>query len=152
VQRLRGARGRALAAALVVLLALAASWTAYQPVRALHATDEAFDRLDAGQPVAAAAIARIATKRDPLAVDPLFALAAIEQSRGRAPEAEAALVRAVRLQPADAETWRQLGRLRLSLGRPREALRAFRAAYFLDPASATSASDIVEATRAAASP
>jgi Tetratricopeptide repeat/O-Antigen ligase len=144
---------RALAVIVVIGTALAAAWTAYQPVRAVHAGDAAFDRLDRGQPDAAANIARIATERNPLAVDPLFELAAIEQARGRTAEAEAALERAVELQPANAETWRRLGRLRLSvLGDPRGALRAFQTAYYLDPKSQASTSDVVEASRATESP
>ena len=144
---------RALAVIVVIATALAAAWTAYQPVRAVHAGDAAFDRLDRGQPDAAANIARIATDRNPLAVDPLFELSAIEQARGRTDEAEAALERAVELQPANAEAWRQLGRLRLSvLNDPQAALDAFQAAYYLDPKSPASTSDVIEASRAAQSP
>jgi cytochrome c-type biogenesis protein CcmH/NrfG len=133
----------------VAVIALVAAWTAFQPVRAQHASDAAFDRLAAGQPQAAADIARIAARRNPLSVDPMFTLAAIEEARGRVPDAERALAAAVRLQPANAETWRRLGRLRLSaLHQPRPALEAFQAAYFLDPASPTSVSDVVEASRA----
>jgi tetratricopeptide (TPR) repeat protein len=144
---------RALAVAGVIAIALAAAWSAYQPVRAVHAGDEAFDRLDQGQPEAAANIARIATERNPLAVDPLFELAAIEQARGRTTEAERALERAVEVQPASAEAWRRLGRLRLDvLSDPDGALSAFQAAYYLDPRSPTSTSDVVEASRARESP
>jgi tetratricopeptide (TPR) repeat protein len=143
-------RGPALAAALVCVLALAAAWAAFQPVRAVHASETAYDRLDAGQPAAAADIARLAAERDPLSVDPLFQLAAIEQARGRLPEAKAALERAVRLQPANAEAWRRMARLRLSaLSDPKGALRAFQASLWLDPASAESVSGVVEAARAA---
>jgi cytochrome c-type biogenesis protein CcmH/NrfG len=146
-------RGPALAAALVVVLALVAAWAAYQPVRAEHAGDVAYDRLDQGEPQAAAGVARIAVKRDPLSVDPLFELAAIEQARGRLQDSRAALEKAVHLQPADAETWRRLGRLRLSaLNDPKGALKAFQAAYYLDPVSAQSVSDVIEASRAAATP
>jgi hypothetical protein len=142
---------RTLAVCTVIAIALAAAWTAFQPVRAVHAGDSAFDRLDQGQPEAAADIARIATKRNPLSVDPLFELAAIEEARGRTREAEAALERAVELQPASAEAWRRLGRLRLStLGDPKAALSAFQAAYYLDPKSPASTSDVIEASRAAA--
>jgi len=145
-----GARGSLVAAVLVVVVALVAAWSSYQPVRALHASDVAFDRLDEGNPAAAAAVARIASQRNPLSVDPLFDLAAIQQARGRTREAQAALERAVRLQPAAAETWSRLGRLRLSvLDDPPGALRAFRAAYFLDPQSPQAISDVIEATRAA---
>jgi hypothetical protein len=146
VPPLRGA-----AAGLVVAIALAAAWTAYQPVRAVHAGDEAFDRLDRGQPEAAASIARIASERNPLSPEPLFELSAIEQARGRTPEAQTALERAVRLQPANPETWRRLGRFRLSvLSDPPGALDAFKAAYYLDPRSPGSQSDVLEASRAGA--
>jgi hypothetical protein len=144
---------RALAVGIVIAVALAAAWTAYQPVRAVHAGDAAFERLDQGQPDAAAEIARIATQRNPLSVDPLFELAAIEEARGRTAEAEAALERAVDLQPASAEAWRRLGRFRLSaLDDPQGALSAFQAAYYLDPKSPASTSDVVEASRAATTP
>ena len=117
----------------------------------MHAGDAAFERLDLGQPEAAADIARIATERNPLSVDPLFELAAIEQARGRTQEAEAALQRAVDLQPANAEAWRRLGRLRLDvLNDPQGALSAFQAAYYLDPRSQASTSDVIEASRATA--
>jgi tetratricopeptide (TPR) repeat protein len=141
-----------LGAALVLAIALAAAWTAFQPVRALHAGDTAFDRLDAGQAAAAEGTADVATKRDPLSVDPLFELAAIQQARGRLDEASATLGRAIRLEPASAEAWRRLGRLRLdALDDPQGALRAFQAAYYLDPKSPESTSDVLEASRAGAS-
>ncbi len=51
-------------------------------------------------------------------------------------------------QPANTEAWRRLGRYRLSvLGDAEGAVRAFRAAYFLDPASIETTSDLVEAVR-----
>jgi Tetratricopeptide repeat/O-Antigen ligase len=140
---------RALAVVLVVVIALVAAWTAYQPVRAVRAGDAAFQRLDEGQPEAAVQEAQAATEHNPLAVDPLFELAAIEQARGRTEEAKATLERAVELQPASAEAWRRLGRLRLSaLNDPKGALSAFQAAYYLDPRSPTSTSDVIEASRA----
>jgi cytochrome c-type biogenesis protein CcmH/NrfG len=142
---------RALAVLVVLAIALAAAWTAYQPVRAVHAGDAAFERLDQGQPEAAAASARTATERNPLSVDPLYELAAIEEARGRAQEAEAVLERAVALQPANAEAWRRLGRVRLTaLNDAKGALSAYRAAYYLDPRNPASTSDVIEASRAVA--
>jgi cytochrome c-type biogenesis protein CcmH/NrfG len=140
---------RAVAVAAVIAIALAAAWTAYQPVRAVHAGDAAFDRLDEGRPEAAAAEAQTAIDRNPLSVDPLFELAAIEEARGQTQQAEAALERAVALQPANAEAWSRLGRLRLStLNDAKGALSAFQAAYYLDPKSPTAQSDVIEASRA----
>jgi len=144
---------RALAVVLVMVIALAAAWTAYQPVLAVRAGDTAFQRLDQGQPEAAAQEAQTATDRNPLSVDPLFELAAIEEARGRTQEAETTLERAVALQPASAEAWRRLGRLRLNaLNDAKGALSAFQAAYYLDPRSEASTSDVVEASRAATTP
>ena len=57
----------------------------------------------------------------------------------------------MRLQPANPDTWRRLGHLRLSvLDHPEEAVRDFRAAYYLDPVSPVSASDFLAAQRAVA--
>jgi len=137
-------------AALVLVLGLLAAWTAYQPVRSAHAADIAQDRADLGQLPAAASIAEIAHKRDPLAVDPLFQQAAIAVAQNRVPQARTALEQAVDLEPANPETWRQLGRLRMDhLGDPKGALLAFQYAYFLDPLGSQSINDVVVAARAA---
>jgi tetratricopeptide (TPR) repeat protein len=137
----------------VIAIGLLAAWTALQPVRSAHAVDAAYGRFDAGLLPQAASIARIAHDRDPLSVDPLFALAAIEQARGRLATAQAALEQAVQLQPADAETWRRLGTFELGARDDAAgALRDFRAAYHLDPRSAQSTSDLLVASRAAAAP
>ena len=102
-------------ALLVLALAVAAAWAAYQPVRAVHAGDVAITRLSEGAPDAAADVAGIAHDRNPLSVEPLFQLAAIEEVRGRLAAAEIALEQAIRLQPSSAETWRRLGRFQLSV-------------------------------------
>jgi tetratricopeptide (TPR) repeat protein len=136
-------------AAVVVLLALAAMWSTLQPLRSAHADDIAITRLELGQLDAAASVARIAHDRNPLSTDPLWELAFIEQLRGRLGSAEDALQQAVRLQPANAEAWRRLGRFQLSvLNRPAEALTSMRAAYYLDPQDPGSTSDYLEAARA----
>jgi hypothetical protein len=151
-QRLRrnGPSPLAVAVALLVLaLALFASWTAFQPVRSVHAGDEALQRLDAGAFEPAASIAQIAVDRNPLSTDALFELAAIQQARGQTPEALDALEKAVDVMPASAEAWRRLGRFRLTaMSQPRTALKDFKAAYFLDPQNPTSTSDLLEAARA----
>jgi cytochrome c-type biogenesis protein CcmH/NrfG len=137
------------AAALALVLALAAAWTAYQPVRSVHASDTAYERLDQGQPAAAADIARIATRRDPLSADPLFDLAAIDQAQGDLRGAENALGRAVRLEPATAEAWRRLGDFRLTaLHDAKGAVSAYQAAYYLDPHNPASTTDLLTASRA----
>jgi hypothetical protein len=143
----------AAAAALVLALAGAAAWAAFQPVRAVHAGDAAIDRLERGELEAAVSIAEIARDRNPLSPEPLWELAFVEEQRGRLANAEDALQEAVRLQPANAETWRRLGRFQLStLNEPANALASFRAAYFLDPRNPVSTSDFLEASRANGQP
>ena len=143
-------RMRAAAAALVMLLAVTAAWAALQPVRSVNATNVAQDRAALGELPAAASIAGIAHDRNPLSVDPLFQLAAIQVAQNRLPQARTSLEQAVDLEPANPETWRQLGRLRLDhLNDPKGALRAFQYAYYLDPQAAQSINDVVVASRVA---
>jgi tetratricopeptide (TPR) repeat protein len=136
------------AGALVVMVGVVAAWSALQPVRASHALDAAFERLDRGAVTQAASIAEIAHERDPLALDPLFELAAIQNARGKNREAQQALEQAVELEPANPETWRRLGYFRLNTLKDRQgALRAFQAAYFLNPRSPLAAGEVVTVMR-----
>jgi tetratricopeptide (TPR) repeat protein len=140
---------RALAAAIVLLVGFAGAWAAFQPVRALHAGNAAIDRFQRGELDAALSIAEIGTRRNPLAVEPLWELAFVQDARGDRGAAARTLERAARLQPANAEAWRRLGEYRLNaLQQPREALEAFRAAYYLDPQAPESTSDLLAARRA----
>jgi tetratricopeptide (TPR) repeat protein len=132
----------------LLVLASAAAWAAVQPVRSVNAEDAAFERMDEGALPQAASIARIAHDRDPLAVEPLFDIATIEQARGNRDAARRALEEAIRLEPATAEVWRRLGQLRLTANQdPKGALRAFQAAFYLDPKSPRSVADIVTTSR-----
>ncbi len=142
---------RGVGAAALLIVALAAAWAAFQPVRSVHAGDAVFARVERSQLDAAANIAQIGHSRNPLSVDPLFELAYVETLRKRPQAALSALEQAVRLQPANPNTWRRLGQLHLSvLDQPEEAVRDFRAAYYLDPMSPLSATDFIEAQRAVA--
>ncbi len=144
----RGRRpGGVLVGGLVMLVALAASWAALQPVRSENAEAAAFNRLDEGQVPQAAAIAQIAHERDPFALNPLFDIAAIDTGRGDTAGARSALERAVQLEPRTAETWRRLGEFRRDvLHDYKSALKAYRTAYYLDP-SLRSQSDVITTAR-----
>ncbi len=137
------------AATILVLTGAAAAWSAAQPLRAEDASDQAFERLDRGDVNGAAAAATTATKRDPLSIDALYDLASIEQARNQDGAAEAALRRAVDLEPGNPETWRRLGRFQFfDLDQPEAALKSLRTALVLDPVSPTSRSDVLEVTQA----
>jgi hypothetical protein len=147
----RGRPFAAGAAALLIVTALVACWTAYQPVRSEHASNKAYALLDQGAYEQAASVAHIAVDRDPLSVDARFDLATVEQARGQLPAAEEALREAIHLEPGNAETWRRLGRFQLyDLQRPDEALKTLQTALVLDPVSMTSRSDVLLAARQAA--
>jgi tetratricopeptide (TPR) repeat protein len=144
---------RAGAALAILATSVAAAWATFQPVRAVHAGDAAIERAERGALDAAASIARIGSERNPLSVEPLWELAYVEDLRGNRQAAQQTLERAVHLQPASAEAWRRLGEYRLLvMDRPREALEAYRAAYYLDPRNPTSTSDFLAASRALKQP
>ena len=134
-----------------LVLALAAAWArCSRCARSTPRTppSSAWTRAQLPQ---AASIARIAHDRNPLAVDPLFQLAAIEQARGNHARRGARSSRRSSLEPANPETWRRLGRLRLTaFDDPKGALRAFQYAYYLDPKSPRSVADIVATASAVA--
>ncbi|HEY1540421.1 MAG TPA: O-antigen ligase family protein [Solirubrobacteraceae bacterium] len=129
-------RSRPLAALAVVALALVAAWTVWQPLRSDEADQQALATLESGNVAAARAQAVKAHDRDPLALDPLFTLSAVEQRAGnRQIQARAALLQAVRLQPDDPEPWMALAGFELQTGHPQAAVTASRRAVYLDPRS-----------------
>jgi Flp pilus assembly pilin Flp len=143
-----GARPYLLALGVVALTALAA-WVVVQPSRAAGADDAAVVALGERRFDEARALVRTARDRNPLSVDPLFTLAAVEQDAGRPAEARRALEAAVDLQPANPQTWQRLAEYRLNvLRQPGPALEAARAAIFLDPRSFFLAQLYIDAQRA----
>jgi len=145
----RPSRGAVLAAVCVMAAGLTAGWAALQPVRAAQAEDAALDAAEHGRYEAAAEHARRASRYNPLAPDPLWQLAFIEDAQGHTAAAQDALEEAATEHPANAEAWRRLGRYRLSvLDDPRGAVEAFSAALYLDPHTPDSSSNLLAATRA----
>jgi tetratricopeptide (TPR) repeat protein len=150
-ERLRaglGERPRAISAAAVVLLALVAAWTAWQPLRSDNLGQQALTTLESGDVDAARHQAEAAHEANPLAVEPLFRLATIEEQAGhRQIQARAALQQAVRLQPANSEPWIQLANFELKAGHPKAAETASRRAVYLDPRSARPLGVFLDARR-----
>jgi hypothetical protein len=127
------ARGRLALAALVLAAGLASAWAIWQPQRSADAGDAALAALEAGHPQQAQSNAEHAAKLDPLSIDPLLTLAAVQTAAHEPAAARATLERAVELQPANPESWLRLGQLELDQGRSRRALRLLGAAIYLDP-------------------
>lgn len=149
----RGPRWRirmAIAAGLMGL-ALLVSWAIWQPQRSASANDAALTQLAKDHVDLAYVDAVKARHRNPVSVEPLFTQATIENSVGRKEAARTMLVRAVRLQPANAETWLRLGGYDLgALRRPRAAVDELRAALYLDPRTPEIQQQFLAALRALA--
>ncbi|MEA2129909.1 MAG: hypothetical protein QOJ85_2800, partial [Solirubrobacteraceae bacterium] len=141
-------RPRAAAAVAVALIALACAWTVWQPLRSDTIGQDAIATLDTGNADAARAQAQAARDRNPLSVDPLFELSAIESAAGRKFAARAALEQAVHVQPANPDTWLRLAQFELDvLHRPRVAMTAIRPALYLDPRSSDAVAVFLAAQR-----
>jgi tetratricopeptide (TPR) repeat protein len=138
------------ALALAVLgIGMGTCWSIVQPLRAENAYEAVANRIAAGEYDAAVEIAEIAHDRNPLSVEPWFALAAARTALGDREGTERALVEAVQTQPANSEAWHLLGRYQLrTLGDAAGALKSYQAAFYLDPLAPGRESDVLEAARA----
>ncbi|MCW2970940.1 MAG: hypothetical protein JWO23_2067 [Solirubrobacterales bacterium] len=117
----------------VIVAALLAAWSQWQPQRSEDARQQALALL-ARNPRAAADAANAAVSRDPLSAEALMTLAKVQQVSGQPAAAHATLERAVRLQPSNPQTWLALGRDDLSTN-PRAAVQELQAAIYLNPES-----------------
>jgi hypothetical protein len=146
-----------------VIAAVLAAWAEWQPERSAQDSQKALTML-ARDPRGAEAAARAGVAHDELSAQALFALATVQQASGLPALAHATLQRAVRLQPANPQTWLTLGEHDLASD-PRSAARELEAAIYLNPQSVAPAAiaagnpesitlqnDYVEALRASAPP
>ncbi len=122
-------------AAAVLVAALLAMWSQWQPQRSEEASQQAVTQLEAHDRRAAVADAESAVSRDPLSIGALFTLADVQRYSGRPALALATLERAVRLQPSNPQSWLALGRYELERGEAASAVAAIEAAIYLDPES-----------------
>jgi tetratricopeptide (TPR) repeat protein len=118
----------------VLVAALLAMWSQWQPQRSEEAAQQADALLAAHDPRAASAAANTAIARDPLSVEALLTLANVQQASGQPALARATLERAVRLQPSNPQTWLALGQ-HDGTSDPVAAVTELRAAIYLDPES-----------------
>jgi O-antigen ligase/polysaccharide polymerase Wzy-like membrane protein len=116
----------------IVIAALLAAWSEWQPQRSVDASNHAF-ALIKRDPAGALAAAQTAVSRDPLSAEALVTLAAVQQGAGQRAAAQATYERAVHLQPSNWQTWEALGEYELQAGAAQSALEALRAAVYLNP-------------------
>ncbi len=115
----------------VVIAALLAAWSQWQPQRSADASQQALAALSTN-PRAAMTKAQTAVSRDPLSAQALITLATVQQDAGEPALAKATLQRAVRLQPSNPQAWLALARYDLS-SEPAVALKELQAAIYLNP-------------------
>jgi hypothetical protein len=109
--------------ALAAVYSLASPWLSTQRLNA------SLDAAESGNLLGAIDRAKSAHSFNPLAVEPLWTMAALEVDKARALE----LYRQARdLEPKNPETWYELGSYELRIKRPRAAYRDLNHAYTLD--------------------
>jgi O-antigen ligase len=118
----------------VMVAAVLAAWSQWEPQRSVNASQEALALL-ARNPSGALSAAQTGVARDPLSAQALFTLAAVQQAAGERALARATLQRAVRLQPSNPQAWLTLGRYDLLHGYPRAAVTELQAVIYLNPES-----------------
>jgi hypothetical protein len=132
-----------------LVLGLLAAWTAWQPLRSVHADNQALAIADKDY-TKALADTQDAQDRNPLSIDPLLTRAVVENTAHHRDRARAALIEAVRLQPSNPQTWEYLSRFAVDQQHdPTLALRLLGPALYLDPKSPTGAQDYLDALRLA---
>ena len=118
----------ALAALATALVSLTLPWLAERKVNSAYAS------MDAGSPADGVRAAEDAAGLNPLSVEPLFAESLARSAVGDLEGARETLREAVRAQPADAETWYELGLFELYVdGDPEGSVAPLEQALALDP-------------------
>jgi hypothetical protein len=137
----------ALAASIMAIAAvsLLAAWAVWQPLSSADANSAAITALTHGDVKGAFSDARDAAASDPVAVEPLWTLAAIYSATGDQHAAHAQFVKAISLQPDNAATWRQLGYYDLQHGQPHKAVGVLEKALGLDRSSPQTIQAIAQA-------
>jgi O-antigen ligase len=125
---------RMVVAGAVIVAALLAMWSQWQPQRSEDAVQQADSLLEEHHLSAALAAANTAISRDPLSAQALFTLANVQRTSGQPALARDTLERAVRLQPSNPQTWLELGRYDVTSD-PSAAVRELQAAIYLNPES-----------------
>jgi Flp pilus assembly protein TadD len=140
------------AVAALALTAIMVMWATWQPQRAVHAEDDALELVSSGKVDRARDAAERAHRIDPLAIEPLSALAVVEASAGRPDRTRAVLEQAVRLQPRNPTPWLQFAQFLLDQGDAAGAKKALGPALYLDPRSPTGVTLFLDAQRRLATP
>lgn len=147
-RRLTTSPGAAAAVIGIVAATLVAGWFVWQPLHSANQFDAAITAMQHQDSAAALADAQSAAASDPVSVDPLYELSAIDVARGNLTSARQELVKAASLQPANPETWQALGAFDLQQHQATLSLLELQTAQQLDLSSASIGQQIAQAQRA----
>ena len=132
----------------IVAATIVAAWFVWQP---LHSSDQfsaAISAITRGDTAVALADAQGAAASDPVSVDPLWELSAIYSAARDPNAAREELVKATNVQPANPESWEQLGEFDMSQHEPVLAVLELQTAKFLDRSSAPLDQELAAAEQA----
>ena len=135
-RRLSASPAAAAAGLGIVAATIVAAWFVWQP---LHSSDEfgaAISAITRGDSAVALADAQSAAASDPVSVDPLWELSAIYTALRDPGAARQELVKATTIQPANPESWEQLGEFDLAQHQTIVAVLELQTAQLLDRSSA----------------
>ncbi len=134
-RRLSTSPGAAAAGLGIVAATIVAAWFVWQPLHSQNDFNGAITAMASGNSTAALADAQSAAAADPVSVEPLWELSEIYSARHDPTAARQELVKAANVQPANPETWEQLGEFDLAQQQPIVAVLEFQTAEFLDRSS-----------------
>ena len=120
----------------------------WQPLHSQNTFDAAITAMSDGNSTAALADAQSAAASNPASVEPLWELSEIYSARRDPTAARQELVKATTVQPANPQTWEQLGQFDLAQNQPVVAVLEFQTAQLLDRSSASLAQQLAAAESA----
>ncbi len=147
-RRLSSAHGAAAGGLVVVAAAIVAAWFVWQPLHSADAFDAAIGAMQQGNSTAALADAQRATASDPVSAEPLWEQSEIYSARRDPTAAREELVKAAEVQPANPETWEQLGEFDLAQHQAIVAVLELQTAQLLNRSSASISQELTAAESA----
>ena len=147
-RRVSTSHGAAAAGLGVVAATIVAAWFVWQPLHSADAFNAAIGAMSQGNSTAALADAQSAAASDPVSTEPLWELSEIYSARRDPTAARGELVKAANVQPANPETWEQLGEFDLAQHQTIAAVLELQTAQLLDRSSASVAQELAAAESA----
>ena len=132
----------------IVAATIVAAWFVWQPLHSSGEFGAAISAITRGDSAVALADAQSAAASDPVSVDPLWEMSAIYSALRDPGAARQELVKATTIQPANPESWEQLGEFDLAQHQTIVAVLELQTAQLLDRSSAILNQELASADQA----